>query len=243
MLAERIIRHGETLPEGSLLSAKRLYHLGGTRAATDQALSRLVKAGRLIRVSRGRYVLSKVTRFGPAAPESEKVIKALEIEIGEPIVSAGIAEANTLGLTTQVPMIETYISAGRARTLRFGRREIRIQHVPRWQTLLPHSRAGAVIRALAWLGPQHVGKIGLLRSRITEEEWGALTAVAPRLPSWMARAVSEVVAGEVVDPPAAVLPMATPAPRSAAVVGGAWAAGSHTRCRRSRRRYLLPSGT
>jgi hypothetical protein len=192
MLAAQIIEYARTLEEGTLLSAKGLLHLG-SRAAIDQALSRLAKAAKLMRVGRGRYVLPKATPFGNLAPESGKVIAALEAESGEVIVPHGIAAANMLGLTTQVPMVETYMSAGKKRVLHFGKREVRIQHAPRWQLLLPKRQAGDVIRALAWLGPKHVGeKMNILKRRLPESEWQALRIVAPRLPTWMAKAVSEV---------------------------------------------------
>jgi hypothetical protein len=192
MLATQILEFAKALPEGSLLSAKRLLHLG-TRAGIDQALGRMVKAGQLMRVGRGRYVLPQQSRFGALAPETAKVVEALEIETGEAIVSAGIAAANALGMTTQVPMRETYVTAGKACTLRFGRLEVRIQHVPRWQTLLPRRPAGNVIRAMAWLGPNHAGeKLRNIKGRLPASEWQALTAVAHHLPGWLAKTVSEV---------------------------------------------------
>ena len=42
---EQIMAYAATLPEGALLHPKVLLHLG-TRAAIDQALSRLAKRGR-----------------------------------------------------------------------------------------------------------------------------------------------------------------------------------------------------
>ena len=56
-LSEQILVHAEGLPEGAPVSAKGLLHLGN-RAAVDQALSRLVERGRLIRA--GRYELALV---------------------------------------------------------------------------------------------------------------------------------------------------------------------------------------
>ena len=50
-LPESILLHAQSLPEGGVLSPKEFLHLG-TRAAVDQALSRLTKEGRLLRVAR-----------------------------------------------------------------------------------------------------------------------------------------------------------------------------------------------
>src|SRR5271165_5950634 len=55
VLATRIMEHGNGLPEGTPVVAKELLHLG-SRAAVDQALSRLVRRGTLMRAGRGIYV-------------------------------------------------------------------------------------------------------------------------------------------------------------------------------------------
>ena len=49
-LPESILLHAQSLPEGGVLSPKEFLHLG-TRAAVDQALSRLTKEGQLLRVA------------------------------------------------------------------------------------------------------------------------------------------------------------------------------------------------
>ena len=67
-LAQQVLRHATSLPEGASLSAKALLHLG-SRAAVDQALSRLARNGELLRAGRGVYVLPVKGKFGARAPE------------------------------------------------------------------------------------------------------------------------------------------------------------------------------
>ena len=62
-LPESILLHAHSLPEGGVLSPKEFLHLG-RRAAIDQALSRLTKEGKLLRVARGTYVTPVSSRFG-----------------------------------------------------------------------------------------------------------------------------------------------------------------------------------
>ncbi len=45
-LAQQVLTHAAALPDGAGLSAKALLHLG-SRAAIDQALSRLARSGAL----------------------------------------------------------------------------------------------------------------------------------------------------------------------------------------------------
>src|SRR5260370_22441869 len=50
----------------------------GTRASVDQALSRLVKRGEIVRVSRGVFVRPKNSRYaGQGMPELSKVAQAI----------------------------------------------------------------------------------------------------------------------------------------------------------------------
>jgi Family of unknown function (DUF6088) len=66
--------------------------------AVSQALSRLVKAGILERVSKGLYYCPRTTRFGRSRP-SESEIQALPIH--QKVMPAGINAANFLGFSTQ----------------------------------------------------------------------------------------------------------------------------------------------
>ncbi len=102
-LSTRILGEVAGLPEGAPLYAKALLHLG-SRAAIDQALSRLVRRGGLLRAGRGLYVRPVQTRFGTRAPRVPAVLKALTAATGEMIVAHGAAAANSLGLTTQIPV-------------------------------------------------------------------------------------------------------------------------------------------
>ena len=112
---------------------------------------------------------------------------------GETVVSHGAAAANRLGLTTQVPVREIFLTSGRSRTLRLGSRVLEIKHAPPWQLLLGESSGGALLRALAWLGPEQAEEImPQVHEMIPAKEWDAVAAVRSELPSWLARTVSRV---------------------------------------------------
>jgi Family of unknown function (DUF6088) len=119
-LSEQILAHANGLPEGTPVSAKGLLHLGN-RAAVDQALSRLVERGQLIRASRSVYLRPIASRFGMRAPSVEQAVEALATQRGEVIVSNGAAAANALGLTTQVPIRAVYLISGRSRRMSLGK--------------------------------------------------------------------------------------------------------------------------
>jgi hypothetical protein len=191
-LAQAVLSAAQSLPEGGLLSPKEFLHLG-SRAAIDQTLTRLTKEGQLLRVGRGVYALPVQGRFGARPPSTESVVEAIEATSGEVVVASGAAEANALGLTTQVPTREVYLTSGPSRRLHLGSREIELKHGTRWQMFMGKRPAGKAIRALLWLGPEQASlALQTLRSKLEVQEWEAMRSARSVLPSWMARAVSEV---------------------------------------------------
>ncbi len=190
-LPETILQQAQSLPEGGVLSPKEFLHMG-SRAAVDQAFSRLTKAGKLLRVARGAYAAPISSRFGTRAPAPEKVVMSLAKQTGETVVPHGASAANALGLTQQVPTREVYLTSGRTRTLKLGRSEVQVKHAPQWMLALGARPAGAAVRALAWLGPDHAGRsLRALRKALPQSEWQALASARAALPSWMAKAIGE----------------------------------------------------
>lgn len=194
-LTEQILAHAAGLPEGTALAAKSLLHLG-SRAAVDQALSRLAERGELIRAGRGFYLRPIASRFGTHAPSVEQAVEALATQRGEVIVSNGAAAANALGLTTQVPIRAVYLTSGRTRTMNLGKQVVELRHAPRWQLALAGRPAGQAVRALAWLGPEKAeAALQTLKRKLPPSSFGELVSAAPQLPTWLAKSVGKVAHG------------------------------------------------
>ena len=193
-MTEQILEHAERLPEGATIAAKALLHLG-ERAAVDQALSRLMKRGKLLRAGRGLYVRPIESRFGTRAPSVEKIIEAVGAQRGEVIASNGAAAANALGLTTQVPIRMVYLTSGPSRTLHVGQQTVELKHAPRWQLTLAPRPAGEAVRALAWLGPaQAEAALRTIKGKLPPAAFRELVSFGHLLPSWLAQAVSKLAA-------------------------------------------------
>lgn len=194
-LTEQILEYAARLPEGTPVAAKSLLYLGN-RAAIDQALSRLAERGQLIRVGRGIYLMPVTSRFGTRAPSVEQAVEALAAQRGEVIVSSGAAAANSLGLTTQVPVRSVYLTSGRSRKMSFGKQIVELRHAPRWQLAMANRSAGQAVRALAWLGPEKAeSALYSLKRKLPASTFSELVAVAPQLPTWLARSVGKVAYG------------------------------------------------
>ena len=83
------MEHTSVLPEATPICPAALLHLG-KRAAVDQALARLARAGRLTRICQGVYTHPIETRFADRAPPRiSKALEALSKLWGESIAPCG----------------------------------------------------------------------------------------------------------------------------------------------------------
>ena len=192
VLSEQILEAAAKRPEGSLLAAKQFLALG-KRDAVDQALRRLAARGKLVKITRGRYALPVRSRFGTRHPAPEVVLAQLNQEGAQQLVSSGAAAANALGLTTQMPVEQTFLARTRSqKRYVFGKQQVTIRPAAAWNFLLADRPAGQAIRALTWLGPdQASAALPTLRSTLPPEEWRALRSICAELPLWLAELLSQ----------------------------------------------------
>lgn len=192
-VGELILEEAKKLPEGALIGAKELLHLG-SRPAIDQALKRLEKRGEFMRLTRGMYVRPVKTRFGTRAPSPEKVVAGIAAAHAETVVPHGAAAANALGLTTQVPTKLVYLTSGKSRRLTLGAQIVEMKNAPQWMLLPAHRGAGEAVRALAWIGKDRAPDVlQSLKQKLPPPTIRELVALRPALPTWMSKSISEVL--------------------------------------------------
>lgn len=197
---EGIMKHAKRLPEGAVFAPKSFLHLG-SRAAVDQALSRMARDGELIRVSRGRYVRPRRTRFGRRAPSPRELVEQLSRATGETMVPSGATAAHGLGLTTQVPVRPVYLTSGASRRLELGKQVVELQKAPRWKLWGAGTKEGAVLRAVEWMGPG-VSPEAVERavSSLEPEEKERLLLACAEAPTWLAKVLTGALFPEVGRP-------------------------------------------
>ena len=162
----------------------------GSRAAVDQALSRLVKSGRLRRIGRGLYDVPRISdilkRVAPTNLDS--AVTAIARRNNARVMSSGSVHANLLGLTNMVPAKPVYDTDGVSRTVRINRRTVQFRHAPpsvmRWA-----GKPGApVVQALRWLGPyasRDPDVVPILRRSLPDYVKTDLSQNIRYLPTWM----------------------------------------------------------
>ena len=168
----------------------------GSRAAIDQALYRLVRAGSVKRVARGVYTKpSNNPHLGNVLPGASAVVEHLAKTQGLIVQPDGASAANGFGFSTQVPTQPVYLTNGTSRVLHLGKLEVRLKHVSPRRLLLAGRPAGAALSALYHLGRHGVTKsvIAQLRGQLELTEFAALEALGQEassaMPSWMRQAL------------------------------------------------------
>ena len=100
-IAGTVQRQVAALGDGQILT---IMVEGQTDAAYFRALSRMVKAGKLVRLGKGKYYKPKESRFGLLRPSETEIVKTFTLRGGKTVgYLTGNALYNQWGLTTQVP--------------------------------------------------------------------------------------------------------------------------------------------
>jgi hypothetical protein len=183
--------HGQILARvrrpGSVFVPSDFMDLG-SRAAVDQALSRLVRAGILRRLARGIYDRPKRhPRLGALSPSLPVVAAAVARSTRSRLQVSGPQAANQLGLSTQVPARLAYLTDGPTRAIRVGSRRIEFRHASPRTLAGAGTAAGVVVQALRYLGrdgitPEVVARV---RNALRQDDRRAVGKHVSRAPAWM----------------------------------------------------------
>jgi hypothetical protein len=179
---------------GSVWTPRDFLDLG-SRAAVDQALRRLVQKGMLQRVDRGVYSYPKVSsRLGALAPSPDVVAQAIANATGSKLQVSGAKAANALGLSTQVPAWNVYLTDGPSRTVHVGRQTVKLKHASARRLYGAGTGAGLALQALRYLGPGGIDDRALraIGSRLDKTDKRRLARARRITPEWMRAAVDQI---------------------------------------------------
>ena len=124
---QEVVNRIRALKPGSILFPTDFRGIG-TDDAIKKALSRLVKDSMLERLAHGIYFVPKNhPTFGKLYPSLEEVAEAVAEHEHVRIRPAGAYALNKLGLSTQVPTRQVYITDGQARQIKVGKGGIKFK--------------------------------------------------------------------------------------------------------------------
>ena len=196
-IAERIMRQIDA-DAGGIVAIADLDTLG-SRAALDQALSRLVKQGKVQRVGRGLYAKPTISGLlGMAVtPPSDAMIQAWARKNHLRVVPSEASAANLLGVSTQVPAKLVYYTNGRTRTVRIGPYSVRLLNRGPGTMDVHGGVSPLIIQALRYIGRRGLSEevVDRLRDKLAQRDKAALRRTARTAVAWM-RPVLERLAGK-----------------------------------------------
>jgi hypothetical protein len=169
----------------------------GSRAAIDQTLSRLHRAGKIRRLARGIYEFPRVhPRIGVLSPSPEAVAKAVAARTHSRITVSGATALNQLGLSTQVPVQNLYLTEGPSRTLRIGNQTVTLKHVASSKMIGAGTEAGLVIQAVRSFGQKGIHELPVqaLAKRLPPLVKAAVKRLAPAAPAWSQPVLRQITA-------------------------------------------------
>jgi len=196
---QRILKRLQRVSGGRVFTPKDFVELA-SRAATDQALSRLVRSGAVRRIGRGLYYLPKVSKkLGiEVPPDIDDIAQAVGRQTGSRVVPSGAVAANRLGLSTQVSATPVYLTDGRARRVRAGKFVIQLKHVSPKELPAGGRSSAMVFQALRYLGKAAIDDraVSILRRRLSPQQRRDLVRDARYAATWIAELARRVAAGK-----------------------------------------------
>ena len=185
--SELVRNRVEATPNGEPFSSTELLTLG-TRAAIDHSLSRLAKAGVIVRITRGVYVRPITNEYvGQVTPDHFKIAQAVARGTGAQISINGAEAARRFGLSTQMSTQSLFSTTGRSRQIFIGKSKIRLQHTSSRKLALAGRPAGMALSALYYLGREEVttAVIEKIKAKLAPAEFEQLRRSTELMPSWM----------------------------------------------------------
>jgi hypothetical protein len=167
----------------------------GSRDAVASAIKRYRRSGLIRQLARGLYDYPRTDEeFGTLSPSPDAVAKALAGRDAVRLQPSGAYAANLLGLSTQVPMKIVYLTDGRSRTVKIGKRQIILKQTTPRNMATAGKISGLVIQALRHIGRRHVDDevISRLDRRLSAADRKQLLKDVRFAPAWIADIMREL---------------------------------------------------
>lgn len=203
-IMKRIRRHGRGVRVYTPKDFLDLVADSGTRAAVDQALSRLVHAGTLRRVGRGLYDWPRHSKVldAPASPSVDAVVDAVARRASTTVRRSNLAAANALGLTHAVSMQPDYVADRDLSDVVIGGRKLRFRDAGAVIRPWLGTPAAPLVQAIVWLhdGPGVTDTaIRSMQLHASDDAKRALRKDLSRLPAWAIPIAHQVTANHAIN--------------------------------------------
>ena len=159
-------------------------------------LSRLEEEKLIKRVMRGVYYKPKYSKLlgEYVAPAPDSVAQAIARNYGWTIVPCGDTALNLLGLSTQVPVVWSYVSDGPYKEYSYDNTTIKYRHTTNKEISKLSRKTALVIQALKTLGKESISDeaISKIRDATTSSERKAMLTEAQYATAWIYETIKTI---------------------------------------------------
>lgn len=195
-ITNAVLKRIGAMHRGWVFTPRQFQHLGKS-AAIHQALSRLQKSGHIRRLTRGVYEFPKMhPHIGLLSPAPEAVAQAVAERTRSRIMISGAAAANRLGLSSQVPVQNVFLTEGPSRTVLIGKQTVSLRHAAPSKMVGVGTEGGIVIQAVRSLGQKRVNEIPVqaLAKRLSRPVKKQVKQLALEAPVWSQSVLNQISA-------------------------------------------------
>ncbi|MCK9639009.1 MAG: type IV toxin-antitoxin system AbiEi family antitoxin domain-containing protein [Prolixibacteraceae bacterium] len=180
---------------GTLFFPEDFQHAGSS-GAIRKALQRLENKGNIRRVAHGIYVRPKENSYiGEVMPTAEEVAEGIAKRDKIRIVPTGVYAIHALGLSTQIPLKLVFMTDGAARTIKVGKRTIKLKKTTPKNLMAKGKISSLVIQALREIGKDKAKPVELRQmiKLLKEEEPQLLKHDIKLAPEWIKQILKRAI--------------------------------------------------
>jgi len=168
----------------------------GTAKTVNRILERLSQKGKLKRLSPGIYYFQKKSQLlGDLSPRIDKVSAAVARKNNMKILISESLAANLLGLTTQVPAKNIFLTDGKTKIVKVDKQTIFFKHSSPKVMGLSKRKSGIVAQALKFFGKDRIDSniIDNLKQNLPNSTKADLPKCKPFVPDWIRTVIDKII--------------------------------------------------
>lgn len=169
----------------------------GHEATVERILSRLFETGEIRRIRRGLYYKRELSRWGEVPPAHSAILNALSRMMRTKFLPDGANALYQLGLTTQIPMKQIYLTEKQIGDIVIGKSKIEFRKVSEKKLSGRGKRAGVYLSAIEYLGKEEAFDESLqfkIARTLNEKEIIELKSASKNRSAWVKEAVEHIIA-------------------------------------------------
>jgi RNA-binding protein YhbY len=201
-LNDKIIGRIRARGRGHVYVAKDFLDLG-SRPAVDQALWRLARDGVVRRIGRGLYDYPRrnASLDIVLSPDMDRVAQAVARRRGSNLQRSGATAANALGLSTQVPGKNVYLTDAATGQFTVGKQKFTMKRVTPKGVRTRDKVVNPVLQALYFIGKDGITDdvVRRLRATLSAKDKKKLLRQSRYTVDWVSDAVQRVVREDKVE--------------------------------------------